>query len=176
MQVWNVLHAARWKYRTQKVAKTSPSAHRRKLCRALYSQLRHVSTIGKSKFQRLSPLGRVTARHSSSGRQPNFAALNRGRHLYSARRPSRWALAHILVCDRFFALCCCYTFLVIGADANVLGLVFSHQAKRLAWASWVTSLKWPILCRSSHKTTTQPINQPSLFLHLFQGRIHIKAL
>jgi len=39
----------------------------------------------------------VTARHSSIGRQPNFAALNRGRHLYSARRPSRWALAHILV-------------------------------------------------------------------------------
>ena len=32
---------------------------------------------------------------SSSGRQPNFAALNRGRHLYSAGRPSRWALAHI---------------------------------------------------------------------------------
>ena len=29
------------------------------------------------------------------GRQPNFAALNRGRH--SAGRPSRWALAHILV-------------------------------------------------------------------------------
>ena len=33
----------------------------------------------------------------SSGRQPNFAALNRGRHLCSAGRPSRWALAHILV-------------------------------------------------------------------------------
>jgi len=32
-----------------------------------------------------------------SGRQPNFAALNRGRHLYSAGRPSGWALAHILV-------------------------------------------------------------------------------
>jgi len=31
----------------------------------------------------------------SSGRQPNFAALNRGRHLYSAGRPSPWALAHI---------------------------------------------------------------------------------
>jgi len=39
----------------------------------------------------------LAARHSSSGRQPNFAALNRGRHLYSAGRPSRWALAHILV-------------------------------------------------------------------------------
>ena len=47
------------------------------------------------KFQRLSCLGSVTARDSSSGRQPNFAALNRGRHLYSAGRPSRWALAHI---------------------------------------------------------------------------------
>jgi len=33
----------------------------------------------------------------SSGCQPNFAALNGGRHLYSAGRPSRWALAHILV-------------------------------------------------------------------------------
>jgi len=40
----------------------------------------------------------VTTRHSSSGRQPNFVALNRGHHLYSAGRPSRWALAHILVC------------------------------------------------------------------------------
>ena len=49
------------------------------------------------KFQRVSRLGTVTARHCSSGRQPNFAALNRGRHLYSAGRPSRWALAHILV-------------------------------------------------------------------------------
>jgi len=49
------------------------------------------------KFQQLSHLGRVTAWYSSSGRQPNFAALNRGCHLYSAGRPSRWALAHILV-------------------------------------------------------------------------------
>ena len=49
------------------------------------------------KFQRLSRLGSVTARHCSGGRQPNFAALNRGRHLYSAGLPSRWALAHILV-------------------------------------------------------------------------------
>jgi len=32
-----------------------------------------------------------------SERQPKFAELSRGRHLYSVRRPSRWALAHILV-------------------------------------------------------------------------------
>jgi len=42
-------------------------------------------------------LGSVTAQHSSSGCQPNFVALNRERHLYSAGQPSRWALAHILV-------------------------------------------------------------------------------
>ena len=31
------------------------------------------------------------------GRQPNFVAFSRGRHLYSAGRPSRWASVHILV-------------------------------------------------------------------------------
>ena len=44
-----------------------------------------------------SPIDSVTARQSSSGREPNFAAFSTGRHLYSAGRPSRWALAHILV-------------------------------------------------------------------------------
>jgi len=44
------------------------------------------------------PVHISTARHSSSGRQSNFAAFNRGRHLYWSGRPSRWALAHILVC------------------------------------------------------------------------------
>jgi len=34
-------------------------------------------------------------------REPNFAALNRGRHLYSAGRPSGWALAHISSCVGF---------------------------------------------------------------------------
>jgi len=45
----------------------------------------------------LSYIGSVTARHSSSGHQTNFAALSRGRHLYSTGQPSRWALAHIVV-------------------------------------------------------------------------------
>jgi len=49
-------------------------------------------------FQQVSRLRSITARYSSSGHQPNFVALNRGRHLYSAGRPSHWALAHILVC------------------------------------------------------------------------------
>ena len=51
---------------------------------------RFISLGHPSKFQRLSHLGIVTARYSSSVRQPNFAVLNRGRHLYWAGRPSRW--------------------------------------------------------------------------------------
>ena len=130
MHVWNVLHAARWKYRTQKWRKNSPSGHqgtnlsgyifatkafiddRKKPVKqqyllhisSQYGELRptsdwdHFVSLGHpTKFQRLLRLDSVTARYSSSGRQPNFAVLNRGRHLYSAGRPSRWAPAHILV-------------------------------------------------------------------------------
>jgi len=51
-------------------------------------------------------VGSVTAWQSSSERQPNFAALNRGRHLCSAGRPSGWALAHILVSScHIYAIC-----------------------------------------------------------------------
>jgi len=53
----------------------------------------------------LSYIGSVTAQHSSSGRQPHCGVVQgmelgnfrRGRHLYSAGRPSRWASAHVLV-------------------------------------------------------------------------------
>jgi len=50
-------------------------------------------------FRVLAALAYCTA--SSGGRQPNVAALNRGRHLCLAGRPSRWELAHILVFDVF---------------------------------------------------------------------------
>jgi len=93
------------------------------LCRAISSQLRHVSTIGKkllssnissrcplnmvnfgvlaaeigpvvwgtpANFNGFRVFGSVTARQSSSGRQPNCGV--------EQRAPSRWALAHILVC------------------------------------------------------------------------------
>jgi len=56
-------------------------------------------------FQWVSCLGSITARHSSSGRQLNFAALNRGRRLYSAGWPSHLVLAHILVLFFFLAYC-----------------------------------------------------------------------
>jgi len=125
------------KYR-QKFTICAPSHN----CRAISSQLRHISTIGKKlvkqqyllhmspqcaerrptngwdllaslghtcKFQRLARLGRVTAQHSGSGHQRNFAASNRGRHLYSARRPSRWALAHISSCMYILIFSCTHT-------------------------------------------------------------------
>jgi len=129
MQVWNLLYAARWKHKdakkSPKIAIWAPSHN----CRAMSSQLRHVSTIRKKlvkhqyvlhmlsqygelrppsgwdrftslghpcKFQRVSRLGSVTARNLVVG-VSQTVALNRGRHLYLAGRPSRWALAHILV-------------------------------------------------------------------------------
>ena len=74
------------------------------------------------KFQRVLRLGSVTARHSSSGRQPNFAALNRGRHLYLAGWPLRWALAHILVFPRLISAatdCLPYFYAWRGPSANL---------------------------------------------------------
>ena len=47
-------------------------------------------------------IGSVTARHSSSEHHPNFAVFSRGRHLHSVGRPSRWALAHIVVVDKMY--------------------------------------------------------------------------
>jgi len=44
---WNMLHAARWKYRMQKIAKNRHLRTIVQLCRAISSQLRHASTIGK---------------------------------------------------------------------------------------------------------------------------------
>jgi len=68
-------------------------------CPPQYGELRPTSGWDRSgslrhpcKFQRVSRLGSVTARHCSSGRQPNFAALNRGCHLY---RPMRQGGHHV---------------------------------------------------------------------------------
>jgi len=129
MQVWNLLHAARWKHRMQKKSpKIAIWAPLHKfvglyLCNwGTYRQSEknllaaicppHVFTIWwTSAHYRMTSIdqfgaplqistafasiGSVTARQSSSERQPNFVALNRGRHLCSGGRPSRWALAHI---------------------------------------------------------------------------------
>jgi len=111
----------------KKVAKNRHLGTVAQLCRAISSQLRHVSTIGKhllsSNISYTCPhnmvnFGPLAAEIVSLvwGTPANFngfrvlaallhgtivvgvsqtAAFNRGRHLYSAGRPSRWALAHI---------------------------------------------------------------------------------
>ena len=125
-----MLHAARWKCR--------PKNHHlgtiAQICRAISSQLKYVSTIGKKlvkqqmSAQNMVNFGPLAAEiglpvwgtpanfnsfrvlsallHSSQvvGVSQTFSALNRGRHLYSAGRPLRWALAHILVLSFFFLL------------------------------------------------------------------------
>ena len=131
MPVRNMLHAACSKYRTQKNRYLGTIAQ---LCRAICSQLRHVSTIGKKNLlnsntcstcpDNMVNFGPLAAEISLPvwGTPANFngfrvlaallhgtivvgvsqtAALNRGRHLYSVRWPSRWALAHILVNVKF---------------------------------------------------------------------------
>jgi len=85
------------------------------------------------KFQRVSRLGSVTALHFSIGRQPNFAALNRGRHLYSAGRPWRWALAHILVL---------YYFIPKGTKTFT---TFTGVPQTTGWISAASGLKFIIL-------------------------------
>jgi len=47
MQVWNVLHAAHWEYRTQKLRKNRHLRTIPQLCWAISTQLRHVLTVEK---------------------------------------------------------------------------------------------------------------------------------
>jgi len=126
MHVWNVAHAARWKYRTQKNRHLRTIAQ---LCQAISSPLRHVSTVGKkvvkqqylphmslqyselqptngldpfwslgyrSKFQWVLCLGSVTAQHCSSASAKLCGVEHRVPTIFG-REASHWALAHILV-------------------------------------------------------------------------------
>jgi len=96
-----------------------------------FASLRH-----PSKFQQVSCLGSVTAWHYRSGRQPNFAALNRGRHLYSAGRPSHWASAHILVVN----VSLLRLYWLLWRIIWVLMLWLKNQFRKAA-LSWMISLE-----------------------------------
>jgi len=126
-----VLHAARWKCRTQKIAKKSPSAHHRTtLSGYIFATKARIdnrkknllsSNISSRCPHNMVKFGLLAAgapqlistafaswqrycTQSSTERQPNFAALNRRSHLCSAGRSSRWALTHILVLHVFLWL------------------------------------------------------------------------
>jgi len=83
MQVWNVLHAARWKYRTKKLRKKSPSVHHRTTLSGVSSQLKHVSTIGKKTVKQQYLL------HMSSQHGKRWPT-NGGDRLVSFKHPSKF--------------------------------------------------------------------------------------
>ena len=107
MHVWNVLHAARWKYTGRKnYAKKLPSAHHRTTLSTIgkklvkwqyllhmslqYGELRPtngwdlLASLGHpSKFQRVSRLGFVTAPTSLNVGQPNCTIFGRLLHWYT---------------------------------------------------------------------------------------------
>ena len=87
-----------------------------------------------SKFQRVSRLGSVTARHSISGRQPNVAALNRGRHLYSAvcRRSDSWGLS-----PRSLPVC-----FVSGPLGGLPSLTASYPGSAPDWRYRIPGMRW----------------------------------
>jgi len=130
------------------------------------------------KFLRVSRLGIVTAWHSSSGCQPNFAALNRGRHLYLEGRPSRWALAHILV---VFVLCYSTFFWLMNANAYFccIRLSFFHTKPRdwlgerlqndlfLCWVGHKTLTQWIIIVTVKEMIVGNQVSDWLLALQLF---------
>jgi len=70
-----------------------------------------------------SYIGSVIVRHSSRERQSNFEAYSGGRHLYSAERTSRLALAHILV---MVALCNMTLISVISLNVSLSRIFGLH--------------------------------------------------
>jgi len=131
-----VLHAARWKCRTQKNPKNLPSGHHRTTLSgdifATKARIdnwkknllnRNVSSTCPHSMVNFGPLAAeicwrvwdtpanfnrfcflAVLLHGTLVVVLNFAALDRGCHLYSAGWPSRWALAHI---SSFFCIANC---------------------------------------------------------------------
>ena len=67
------------------------------------------------------------------------AALNRGRHLYSAGWPSRWALAHILVVKCFSLVIQCFPSIITSTVLQLLHeFSLSHELikAKVHQASW----------------------------------------
>jgi len=88
------------------------------------------------KFQRVSRLGSVTARHSTNGHQPNFAALNIRHHLYSAGWPSRWALAHVLVANSVIKTNCSVTTTQLNYSNKLPRGVSTMTCDVKLWTVW----------------------------------------
>jgi len=123
-------------------------------------------------FQQVSRLGSVTARHSSSGHQPNSASLNRGRHLYSTGRPSvgHWPKCLVQFCFHFSLSPCIILFLLFSPFLlliylDVVSLLYFSLGIAEAKCILITSVcltvcvcvclsVCPSVCPSTHSHTT----------------------
>jgi len=161
------------------------------LCRAISSQLRHVSTIGK-KLVKQQYLPHMSLQYGelwptsgwdrfvSLGTPANLngfrvfvallhgtlvvgvsqsAALNRGRHLYAAGRPSRWALAHIL-----FVFELNDGFRIIKSSVRTRAIVALLIKEIFSWLQHLVSLL-SISCIVADKNVHLVLN--SVVCHLF---------
>ena len=115
-----MLLAARCKYGTQK----SRHKNRHLGTITMFGRVTIALGIGPhsslNRFRVLTPLLHGTP-VLSIGRQPNFAALNTGRHLYSAGRPSRWTSAHILVMDALIYIFALWVLSIFFSSPNLSG-------------------------------------------------------
>jgi len=154
MQVWNVLLAVRCKYRTQKSRQKSPSGHHRTTSTGdIFATRARIDnrkkSLSSSNTSSTCPynmvnFGTLAAEILSSvwGTPGNFnwfrvlAPLLHG--ICSAGRPSRWALAHILVmvalCNRAVHYICALWFLssfffprLISAVADWMSTILPHM-------------------------------------------------
>jgi len=174
MQVWNLLHVARWKYRTEKLCKNRHLCTITQLCWAVSSQLRHISTITKklvkqqylihisseygelgstndwdrlvslghsSEFERVSCLRFVTAPTSLNGGQPDFhdvgppPGLVHYVYIFWALLSPNW----ILTCAKF-TLCRSLAFSYIGSVTTR----HSSSGRQPNFAAWyLHTTGWP---------------------------------
>ena len=85
MQVWNVLHAARWKYRTQKKSPKSPSGHHRtNLSRYIFATKAHIDS--RKKFIKQQYLLHMSSQYGE------FRPTNGRDRLTSLRHPYKFQL------------------------------------------------------------------------------------
>ena len=101
---------------------------------------------------------------SSSGRQPNFGALNRGHHLCSAGRPSGWALAHILVCTHLQGLSRTWPF-VKTFEALKMQKIFQDFQMTCGYPDSITIYVWPSYIRDYNILNLQHRYQRTLARH-----------
>jgi len=144
MQVWNVLHAARCKYRTQKnrqkFAICTPSHN----CRAVSSQLRHVSTIRKKSCETaISP-------HMSS-QYGELLPASSWDSFVSLGHPCKWKPTKL--CTMFGRLLGWYTIHIFGGSCPVTE--FCQVQNSLC----VQALRSPALAALRHGTRVVVISQ-----------------